>query len=132
MRAMLDTNTCIFVINNNTAVRSRFISEYPFGLSISAITEAELWFGVENSAIPKKNTETLLSFLITVEILPFDTLAAAEYGRVRMKLKRAGKLIGERDMFIASHAKALGLTLVTNNTREFQRVEGLTLEDWTI
>ena len=131
MRVMLDTNVCIFAINNSFEVRSRFIAEYPFGLSISAITEAELWFGVENSAVPEKNAETLRSFLATVEIIPFDTIAAAEYGRVRMRLKRAGKTIGERDTFIASHAKALGLTLVTQNTGEFKRVEGLKHEDWT-
>ena len=132
MRVMLDTNTCVFVINNNADVRSRFIAEYPFGLSISAITEAELWFGVENSKVPEKNAITLRSFLATVEIIPFDTLAAAEYGRVRMKLKRAGTPIGDRDTLIASHAKNLGFTLVTNNTREFQRVEGLSLEDWMV
>jgi len=130
MRAMLDTNTCIFVINNNAAARARFIAEYPAGLAISAITEAELWYGVENSAFPEKNAETLRSFLATVEILAFDTLAAAEYGRVRVKLKRAGTPIGDRDTLIAAHAKALGLTLVTNNTREFQCVEGLPIEDW--
>jgi len=127
---MLDTNTCIFVINNKAAVRSRFIAEYPFGVSISTITEAELWFGIENSSAPEKNAETLRAFLAAAEILPFDTLAAAEYGRVRMKLKRAGTPIGDRDTFIAAHAKSLGLTLVTNNTREFSRVEGLLLEDW--
>ena len=130
MRVMLDTNTCIFVINNNASVRARFIAEYPAGLAISAITEAELWYGVENSAFPEKNAETLRSFLATVEILAFDTLAAAEYGRVRVKLKRAGTPIGDRDTLIAAHAKALGLTLVTNNTREFQCVEGLPIEDW--
>ncbi|MDR2713251.1 MAG: type II toxin-antitoxin system VapC family toxin [Clostridiales bacterium] len=129
---MLDTNTCIFAINNNAAVRTRFIAEYPLGLSISAITEAELWFGIENSAAPEKNAETLRSFLATVEILPFDTIAAAEYGHIRTKLKRAGTPIGDRDTFIASHAKALGLTLVTNNTREFKHVEGLALEDWLV
>jgi len=132
VRVMLDTNTCIFAINNNAAVRTRFIAEYPLGLSISAITEAELWFGIENSAAPEKNAETLRSFLTTVEILPFDTIAAAECGHVRTKLKRAGTPIGNRDTFIASHAKALGLTLVTNNTREFKHVEGLALEDWLV
>jgi len=117
-------------MNKNAKVCARFITEYPFGMAVSAITEAELWFGVENSAKPEKNAETLRSFLATVEILPFDTLAAAEYGRVRVKLKQAGMPIGDRDTFIAAHAKALGLTLVTNNTREFQRVEGLLLENW--
>jgi len=130
VRVMLDTNTCIFAINNNAAVRARFIAEYPYGLSISAITEAELWFGVENSAASEKNAETLRAFLATVDIIPFDTLAAAEYGRVRVKLRRAGTPIGDRDTLIASHAKALGLTLVTNNIREFQRVEDLSVEDW--
>ena len=131
MRFMLDTNTCIFTINNNVAVRARFIEEYPSGLAISSITEAELWFGVENSTKPEKNAETLRAFLATVEILPFETLAAAEYGRVRVKLKRAGKPIGDRDTFIAAHAKAFELKLVTNNIREFQYVEKLSIEDWT-
>ena len=130
MRVMLDTNTCIYSINGNTAVRARFVAEYPSGISISTITEAELWYGIENSAAPEKNAETLRAFLATVEILPFDTLAAAEYGRVRVKLKRAGTPIGDRDTLIAAHAKSLGLTLVTNNTREFKCVEGLPIEDW--
>jgi len=130
MRVMLDTNTCIFVINNNNAVRSRFIAEYPFGMAISAITEAELWYGIENSSRPEKNSETLRAFLATVEIMPFDTMAAVEYGRVRAKLRRAGTPIGDRDTLIASHAKALGLTLVTNNIAEFKNVDGLQLEDW--
>ena len=130
MRAMLDTNICAFAINGNPVVCSRFATEQPAGLGISAITEAELWFGAQNSAFPEKNEKKLRYFLMTVEILPFDTLAAAEYGRVRMKLKRAGTPIGDRDTLIAAHAKALGLTLVTNNTREFGRVEGLPLEDW--
>ena len=131
MRVMLDTNMCIFVINNKYGVRTQFIAEHPSVIAISAITEAELWYGVENSHIPEKNADTLRSFLAIVEIIPFDTLAAAEYGRVRVKLKRVGTPIGDRDTLIASHAKALGLTLVTNNTKEFQRVEGLVLEDWT-
>ena len=129
---MLDTNACIHAINGNAAVRARFIAEYPSGLSISAITEAELWFGVENSVSAERNADTLRAFLVTVDILSFDSIAAAEYGHVRVKLKRAGTPIGDRDALIAAHAKALGLTLVTNNTREFERVEGLTLEDWTI
>ena len=130
MRVMLDTKTCIFAINHNAAVRARLISEYPSGLAISAGTEAELWYGVENSAAPEKNAEILRAFLAMVEILAFDTLAAAEYGRVRVKLKRAGTPIGDRDTLIAAHAKSLGLTLVTNNTREFKNVEGLPIEDW--
>ena len=130
MKYMLDTNTCIFIINKIHQVRLRFINEHPFGLAISAITEAELWFGIENSQAPEKNANILHNFLATVETLPFDTLAATVYGRVRTELKRAGTPIGERDTLIAAHAKAAQLTLVTNNTREFGRVIGLKLEDW--
>ena len=130
MRVMLDTNTCIFAMNNNVSVCARLVAEYPLGLAISAITEAELWYGIENSAKPEKNAETLRAFLAVVEIIPFGTLAAAEYGKVRTQLKRSGTPIGERDMLIAAHAKSLGLTVVTNNTSEFGRVYGLTVEDW--
>ena len=130
MKYMLDTNTCIFAINGNPIVRSRFVEEYPFGIAISTITEADLWYGIENSNAQEKNADILRTFLATVEILPFDTLAAAAYGRVRAQLKRAGTPIGERDTLIAAHAKALGLTLVTNNIKEFGRVEGLAIEDW--
>jgi tRNA(fMet)-specific endonuclease VapC len=128
---MLDTNTCIFAMKKNAAVVARFIALQASGVAISAITEAELWYGVENSANPARNTQTLYAFLAAVETLPFDTHAAVEYGRVRCKLKQAGTPIGDRDMLIAAHAKAAGLKLVTNNTREFERVEGLAVEDWT-
>ena len=129
---MLDTNTCIFAMNNNPAVRARFLSEHQFGLFVSAITEAELWFGVENSRNREKNIGRLLSFLKTVDLLPFDTLASAEYGNIKADLQKKGTPIGNMDMLIAAHAKSANLTLVTNNTREFQRVQGLQIEDWVI
>ena len=132
MKHMLDTNTCIFVINGNPTVRTHFTREYSGGLAISAITEVELWYGIENSVAPERNSIVLHSFLLTVYTLPFDTLAAAEYGRVRAALKKAGTPIGGRDTLIAAHAKSLGMTLVTNNTKEFGRVNGLAIEDWTI
>ena len=132
MKYILDTNTCIFAINGNPHVRLQFTYEYPVGLAVSSITEAELWYGIENSAYREKNANILIKFLVTVEILPFDSLAAAEYGRVRAALKKAGTPIGDRDTLIAAHAKSLGLVLVTNNTREFGHVKGLVLEDWSI
>ena len=132
MKYMLDTNTCIFAINGDRAVRSCFIREYSCGIAISAITEAELWYGIENSKQHEKNADTLRSFLAIVEILPFDSLAAAEYGRVRVALRRAGTPIGDRDTLIAAHAKAVGMTLATNNTGEFSRVAGLMFEDWGV
>ena len=130
MKYMLDTNICILAINGNPSVRLRFIREYLFGLTISAITEAELWYGIENSASRERNSNILFAFLATVVTLSFDSLAAVEYGHVRAELKRAGTPIGDRDTLIAAHAKSAGLTLVTNNTQEFGRVKGLALEDW--
>jgi len=117
-------------MNNNPVACSRYASEQPNGLAISSITEAELWFGVENSANYDKHVNKLRHFLTTVDVLPFDSHAAFKYGNVRTKLKRAGTPIGDRNTLIAAHAKSLGLTLVTDNTREFRRVEGLAVEDW--
>lgn len=100
------------------------------GIAISAITLAELLHGVEASAYPEKNLLALNQFLSIVEILPFDDEAAAEYGKICAALRRQGTPIGTMDMLIAAHAKAKGLIIVTNNIREFERVEGLRLENW--
>ena len=100
------------------------------GICISAITLAELAHGVEKSAASDKNRAALLRFLSILTVLPFDDLAAAEYGAVCADLQRKGTPIGTMDMLIAAHAKTEGLILVTNNTREFERVQGLTLENW--
>jgi tRNA(fMet)-specific endonuclease VapC len=127
---MLDTNTCVFIMNGNEAVRNAFIREQPFDLAISAVVLAELQFGVENSARREKNMATLQAFHATVDTLPFDSDAAVEYGRIRAGLQKTGMLIGSLDMLIAAHAKSRGLILVTNNTREFERVAGLKLTDW--
>ena len=88
--------------------------------------------GVALSAYPEKNADALTQFLSIIEILPFDAKAAAQYGAIRADLQRKGALIGQMDMLIAAHAKSHGLTIVTNNMREFSRVEGLATEDWTI
>lgn len=100
------------------------------GVAISAITLAELMHGVEASAYPEKNAIALNQFLSIVDILPFDDEAAAECGIICATLWRKGTPIGARDMLIAAHAKAKGLIIVTNNVREFERVEGLGLENW--
>ncbi|MDR1571654.1 MAG: PIN domain-containing protein, partial [Clostridiales Family XIII bacterium] len=97
---------------------------------ISSITLAELEFGVSNSKSHERNRNALLAFSTLVEILPFDIQASAEYGEIRAALEKKGMPIGALDTLIAAHAKSRGLTLVTNNTREFRRVEGLFLEDW--
>jgi tRNA(fMet)-specific endonuclease VapC len=128
---MLDTNICIFVMNNRAGVIERFYLEQPLGsLYISAVTEAELWFGVENSSHYERNSKRLYNFLALVGTLDFNSSAAVEYGRIRCELKRNATPIGERDMFIAAHAKSLGYILATDNTREFNRINGLKISNW--
>ena len=102
----------------------------PSEICISSITYAELVHGVEKSQAKEKNRIALTLLLAKIQIIPFDSMAAQVYGMVKADLQRQGTPIGPLDTLIASHAKALDLTLVTNNTREFMRVEGLKLEDW--
>ena len=132
MKYMLDTNICIFAIKHRPdVVIKKILSHEPEELCISAITYAELMHGVEKSMAVGRNRVALSLFLSPITILDFDGQAAEEYGRIRAALEKKGTPIGPMDMLIASHAKAEGLTLVTNNTREFNRVEGLVVEDWT-
>jgi len=131
MRYMLDTNICIFLIKKKEqSVLSAFDLKKAEGIAISTIVLAELEYGVCHSDAYSKNMLNLLSFLTTVEILDFDSLAAVVYGQIRERLYEKGTPIGNMDMLIAAHAQSLGLTLVTNNTREYERVENLTIEDW--
>ena len=128
---MLDTNICIYTIKQKPAeVLNRFMEEIPKGLCISAITLAELKHGVEKSAKPKQNEMALAQLLVALTVIPFDDLAAVEYGKICADLERKGRKIGTMDMLIAASALSEGMTLVTNNTREFERVSGLSLENW--
>ncbi len=130
---MLDTNICIFAIKKRPEkVLARLQSHKPSEICISSITYAELCHGVEKSQAKARNRFALTLFLSAITIMPFDELAAYEYGIVRADLETKGTPIGPLDTQIAAHAKALNMTLVTNNTREFKRVEGLKLEDWAI
>lgn len=131
MKYMLDTNICIYAIKNKPEkILNTLKEKMNDGICISAITLAELAHGVEKSAARDKNRAALLRFLTILTVLPFDDLAAAKYGEVCADLQRKGTPIGTMDMLIAAHAKSEGLILVTNNTREFERVQGLTLENW--
>ena len=130
MKYLLDTNTCIFLMKIERGVVARYRENRAAGIGISAITAAELHYGVYNSASIEKNGRNLASFLIGVETLEFGSVAATEYGRIRAILRQRGTLIGAMDMLIAAHAKSEGLTLVTNNTREFAHIDGLELQDW--
>lgn len=131
IRYMLDTNTIAYAKNRRPAsVLERLIQHEPSEICISAITMAELEFGISHSAKPSQNRKALLMFLSGITILPFGPEAAQAYGEIRHTLQSQGQLIGANDLLIAAHAKTAGLTLVTHNTREFSRVEGLKIEDW--
>jgi tRNA(fMet)-specific endonuclease VapC len=127
---MLDTNVCIEIIRRNERVISRWRDVTTAGICISAITLGELEVGVAKSVKAEKNRIELAKFLALVTVLPFDGAVTETYGAIRGTLERKSQQIGALDTLIAAHAKSLGLTLVTNNTREFSRVEGLALEDW--
>ena len=131
MKYMLDTNICIYIIKHQPEnVIRKFMEHDPDDICISAITYAELAHGVEKSQAREKNRVALMLLLSEIQIVPFDDLAAQVYGVVKADLQKKGTLIGPMDTLIAAHAKALNLTLVTNNTKEFARVDGLELEDW--
>lgn len=129
-RFMLDTNTCIYIINKRPLrVFEHFVGMRVGDIAISSITGAELSFGVAKSASPR-NQHALDKFLAPLEIASFDEAAMREYGPLRSHLERVGTPIGALDMLIAAHALALGSTLITNNLREFNRAPNLKLANW--
>jgi len=131
IKFMLDTNICIYLIKKKPAgVLSRLETYHPSDIGISVITLSELDFGVENSSNPQKNKLALVEFLSPFEILPFNELAAREYGKIRAELKKKGNLIGSLDMFIAAHAIAENCILVTNNVSEFECISKLKIDNW--
>ena len=132
MRYMLDTNICIHLMKHTPCVVDRFSEINNESVAISSITLAELEFGVCNSKAYEKNRAKLISFLTLVDILSFDNVAAVEYGIIRADLQKKGSVIGQLDMLIAAHARSNSLTLVTNNVREFERVQNLIIDDWII
>lgn len=127
---LLDTNTVIYVIRNTpAAVREQFIA-HTGQLGISSITHAELAYGVQKSQQRVMNRTALERFCVRVELLAYSVEAAEQYGLIRRELEARGQVIGPNDLHIAAHARAANLTLVTNNLKEFERVEGLRLENW--
>ncbi len=132
MRYMLDTNICIYSIKHKPEqVFLRLQEHNPADICISSVTYAELVHGVEKSQAVEKNRLALTLLLSNIEILNFDALAAESYGKIRADLEKQGTPIGPLDMMIAGHAKSLGYTVVTNNTKEFKRIKDLKLENWT-
>jgi tRNA(fMet)-specific endonuclease VapC len=128
---MLDTDICIYVNKAHPPKLLGRFNRLAEQLCTSAITLAELHYGAERSERRIENLEALVRFVARLEVLPFSSKAAAHYGQLRVELQRAGKPIGAHDMLIGAHARAEGLTLVTNNVREFGRIPGLRVENWS-
>ncbi|WP_435955762.1 type II toxin-antitoxin system tRNA(fMet)-specific endonuclease VapC [Dryocola sp. BD626] len=131
LKYMLDTNICIFTIKNKPQEVREAFNRFYGQMCISSITLMELIYGAEKSANPEKNLAVIESFAARLEVLNFGSEAAAHSGQVRAELAKKGAPIGPYDNMIAGHARSLGLTVVTNNLREFERVAGIRVEDWT-
>ncbi len=137
MRYMLDTDTCISLLDNREPDKQRNILARldkcsQSDIAMSSITVSELVFGAENGLHRKTNLEALETFLLDFQVLPFDFAAAREAGVVRALLEKLGRRIGVMDTLIAAHAKLLGLTVVTNNVAHFGKVKGLKVENWSV
>ena len=129
---MLDTDISSYIMKRtDAAVLSRLQSVAVSDVCVSAISKAELLYGIEVSPHRQKDQAALDEFLRYVAVLDYPAAAAVDYALIRADLKRRGKMIGANDLLIAAHARCLGLMLVTNNTREFGCVQSLRMENWT-
>ena len=128
---MLDTDISSYIMKRSHDAVLRTLQQVPIGaVCISVITKSELLFGVEVSPKRQQNHAALDEYLRHVEVLDFPDEAALHYAQIRAALKASGTMIGANDLFIAAHARSLELTLVTNNTDEFSRVQNLKIENW--
>lgn len=130
---LLDTNIVSYWMRGDKIVIDRIINQSPSNLSLSSITLAEIWYGIEKSPIKKKErTAKIKKILSLLEIYSFDESAAEEYAVIRASLEQKGIMISERDTQIASIAMANNLTVVTHNVKEFGRINKLKVEDWAV
>jgi tRNA(fMet)-specific endonuclease VapC len=130
LKYMLDTNIAIYVIKRRPLEVLASFNRYADRMCISAITEAELLHGAEKSQQREHNLRQIADFVSRLDVLPYSSKAAAHYGDIRANLERKGTPIGVNDLHIAAHARSEGLVIVSNNLKEFERVEGLRLENW--
>lgn len=130
LKYMLDTNIVIYILKRHPPKALRAFTLHAGQLTLSSITLAELMHGAEKSAYPEKNLHIIEDFCSRLEVLDYGQKAAAHYGAIRATLERKGTIIGVNDLHIAGHARSEGLILVTNNLREFKRVEALQVENW--
>jgi len=130
-RYLLDTNICIYIRQKRPEdLLRRFEKLAPGEAAVSVITYGELLYGAEKSAQRRVALERLRELVLLLPALPLPEAAAESYGKIRAKLESKGEMIGNNDLWIAAHASAADLTLVTNNEREFRRVRGLKLQNW--
>ena len=128
---MLDTNIVIYTIKNKPNQVRKLFKQYTGHMCISTVTLGELIYGAEKSAQPERNLNDIEGLAARLETLDFDEAAATHFGQIRSELAKAGKPIGPYDVMIAGHARSQGLILVTNNIKEFKRISGLRIENWT-
>lgn len=127
---LLDTNIVIYVIKQRPAAALATFNRHQGRMAVSSITVAELIHGAEKSQHPARNLNVVEDFCSRLAVLPYTVEAAYHYGNIRAALEQSGQTIGVNDLHIAAHARSKGLTLVSNNLREFERVPGLLLENW--
>ncbi|MDD2599819.1 MAG: type II toxin-antitoxin system VapC family toxin [Kiritimatiellae bacterium] len=131
MRYLVDTNILIYLCNSKSAALEKRFTDKPAELFyVSAITVGELIYGVKKSQRQAENLRAILKILSPFSVLDFNSEDGWEYGAIRAELECAGSIIGGNDLLIAAQARSRGLTVITNNFREFSRVEGLSVEDW--
>lgn len=132
-RYMLDTDTCSYIMKRSSAPLLRRLQAVPVAdVCMSVVTKSELLYGVEVSPRRVQDAAALAALLPYVAVMDLPDDAARHYAEIRADLKKRGALIGANDLFIAAHARALGLTLVTNNTAEFGRVRDLAVDNWIV
>jgi tRNA(fMet)-specific endonuclease VapC len=131
VKVLLDTDTCIYALKGNVSVLDRLLSRSRADVAVSVITEAELRTGAARSSSPVKTSRLLENFLRPLAVVDFTSADAATYAQLRAKLERAGTPIGPLDTLIAAQAVSRKLVVITNNEREFGRVPGLRLENWS-
>ncbi len=132
LRYLLDTNIVIYVIKRRPLQALEIFNQNAGRMAISAITLAELQHGAEKSSNPAANLAVVEDLCSRLEVLPYGAKAAQHYGSIRATLEKQGQTIGVNDLHIAAHARSEGLTLVSNNLREFERVPALQFENWAI
>ena len=131
LKYLLDTNICIYIANEKPEQVRHHFEKTAFGeVAMSMITYGELLYGAHKSHSHQKAVQKLKEIVALIPALPLPNEAAEHYGKIRNVLEKKGKIIGGNDLWIASHALSLGVTLITNNEKEFKRISELKIENW--